>query len=123
MVVLAPHGEVAKTLPVVRLATHKPIVSVDAGKHMATVLPNFVLARHLQRLENFVTDKTGCEPFLSFVLCPPTHIVPFGKFHRMGGAQPKTFPMLSMMPLKRCVASENVLTPVLGNEVLSKLFM
>ena len=30
MMVLAPHGEVAKTLPVVRLATHKLIVSVDA---------------------------------------------------------------------------------------------
>ena len=29
MVVLAPHGEVAKTLPVARLATHKLIVSVD----------------------------------------------------------------------------------------------
>ena len=28
MVVFAPHGEVAKTLPVVRLATHKLIVSV-----------------------------------------------------------------------------------------------
>ena len=47
MVVLAPHGEVAKTFPVLRLATHKLIVSVDAvvgvellatnfaGKHMA----------------------------------------------------------------------------------------
>ena len=56
MVVLAPHGEVAKI--VVRLATHKLFVSVDAvvvveilattlaGKNMATVLPNFVLARH-----------------------------------------------------------------------------
>ena len=85
MVVLAPHGEVAKTLPVVRLATHKLIVSVDAvvgvellattlaGKHMATVLPNFVLARHLQRLESFVTDITGVIP-LSLVLCPPTLI-------------------------------------------------
>ena len=30
MVVLAPHGEVAKNLPLVRLATHKLIVSVDA---------------------------------------------------------------------------------------------
>ena len=30
IVVLAPHGEVAKTLPAVRLATHKLIVSVDA---------------------------------------------------------------------------------------------
>ena len=46
-----------------RLAPLKLIVSVDAvvgvellaptlaGKHKATVLPNFVLARHLQRLE------------------------------------------------------------------------
>ena len=85
IVVLAPHGEVAKTLPVVRLATHKLIVSVDAvvgvellattlaGKHMATVLPNFVLARQLQRLESFVTDITGVNP-LSLVLCPPTLI-------------------------------------------------
>ena len=31
MVILAPHGEVAKTLPVVWLATHKLIVSVDAA--------------------------------------------------------------------------------------------
>ena len=54
--------EVAKILPVVRLATHKLIVSVDAvvgvtllattlaGKHIATVLPNFVLVRHLKLL-------------------------------------------------------------------------
>ena len=60
VVVLAPHGEVAKTFSVVRLATHKRIVSVDAvvgveflattfaGKHIATVLPSFVLATHLQ---------------------------------------------------------------------------
>ena len=66
MVFLAPHGEVAKTLPVIRLATHKLIVSVDAvvgvellattpaGKHIATVLPHFVLTRHLQTLESFV---------------------------------------------------------------------
>ena len=64
--VLAPDGEVAKTLPAVRFATRRLIVSVDAvvgvkllattlaGKHMATVLPNFVLARQLQRLECFV---------------------------------------------------------------------
>ena len=68
MVVLAPYEEVPKNLPVVRLATHKLIVSVDAvvgvellgttlaGNHMATVLPNIVLARHLQRLESFVTE-------------------------------------------------------------------
>ena len=58
MVVLAPHGDVAKTFSVVRLAKHKLIVSVDAvvgvellattlaAKHMVTVLPNIVLARH-----------------------------------------------------------------------------
>ena len=84
MVVLAPHGDVAKNLPVVRLASHKLIVSVDAvvgvkllattvaGKQIATVLQNFVLARHLQRLESFVTDRG--EPFLSLLICPPTLI-------------------------------------------------
>ena len=60
IVVLAPLGEVAKSIIEVRIATHKLIVSVDsvvgvelldttlAGKHIATVLPNFVLAKHLQ---------------------------------------------------------------------------
>ena len=41
MVVLDPHGEVAKTLPVVRLATHKRIVFVNAVvgvEHLATTL-------------------------------------------------------------------------------------
>ena len=69
----------------VRLATHKIIVSVDAvvgveclattlaGKHMATVLPNFVLARQLQRLESFVTDITEVNPLsLSCALSPHT---------------------------------------------------
>ena len=72
--VLAPLREVAKTLPVVRLATHKPIVPVDAvvgvallatilaGNHIATVRPNFVLAKHLQRLERFVRAITGVNP-------------------------------------------------------------
>ena len=82
IVVLAPHEEVAKPLPVVRFATHKLFVSVDAvvgvellattlaGKHMATVLTNFVLNTHLQRLESFVTDITGMHPLslLYFVL-------------------------------------------------------
>ena len=81
MVVLAPHGEVAKTIPMVRLATHKLIVAVDAvvgvelfsttlaGKHIATVQPNFVLDKLLQRLKSFVTDITGVNPlsFLCFV--------------------------------------------------------
>ena len=49
VVVLGPHSEVEKALPVVRLATHKHLLSVDAvvellattlaDKHMATVLP------------------------------------------------------------------------------------
>ena len=83
MVVLAPHGEVAKTLPVVRLATHKLNVSFDAvvgvellattlaGKHIATVLPNFVLAKHLQGLENFLTDITGVKPLFLLCFVPP----------------------------------------------------
>ena len=65
---------VATTLPVVRLATHKLFVSVDAvvgvelltttvaGKHMVTVMPNCVLPRYLQRLESFVTYITGVSP-------------------------------------------------------------
>ena len=83
MVVLAPHGDVAKTFSVVRLAKHKLIVSVDAvvgvellattlaGKHMATVLPNIVLARHWQRLESFVTDITGVNPLSLLCFVPP----------------------------------------------------
>ena len=75
----------AKTLPEVRLATHKVIVSGDAvvgvellattlaGKHVATVLPNFVMARHLQRLESFITDITEVNPLsLSYALSPHT---------------------------------------------------
>ena len=81
--VLAPYGEVKKILPVVRLATHKLMVSVDAvvevellattlaGKHMATVLPNFVLARHLQKLESFVTDITEVNPLSLLCFVPP----------------------------------------------------
>ena len=73
-----------KTLPVERLAKHKIIVSVDAvvecnllattlaGKHMTTVLPNFVMARHLQRLESFVKDITGVNP-LSLLCFVPSH--------------------------------------------------
>jgi hypothetical protein len=83
IVVLAPHEEVAKTLPVVGLATHKLIVSVDAvigvkllattlaGKHMAAVLANFVLARHLQRLESFVTDITYVNNLSLLCFVPP----------------------------------------------------
>ena len=55
-------GKWKRTLPMVRLATHKLIVSVNAAvgvellvttladEHLATVLPNFVLAKHLQIL-------------------------------------------------------------------------
>ena len=70
-----------KTLPVVRLATHKFIVTADAvgvellattlaGKNMATALPNFVLARHLQRLESFVTGITGMRPLSLLYFVP-----------------------------------------------------
>ena len=71
IVVLAPHGEVVKALHVVRLTTPKLLVSVDdvvglellattlADKHMATVLPKFVLVRRWQRLKSLVTEITG----------------------------------------------------------------
>ena len=82
MVVIALYGEVEKALTVVRLATHKLLVSVDAfvrvelldttlaDKHMP-VLPNFVLVKRCQRLESLVTDITRVN--LHFVLCfvPP----------------------------------------------------
>ena len=51
-----PKGEVAKGLPVVRLAT------TLADKHKATVLPNCVLGRCSQRLESLVTYITGVNP-------------------------------------------------------------
>ena len=83
VVVLAPHGEMAKTLRVVRLVTYKLIVSIDAvvgvellattlaSKHTATLLPNFVLPRNLQRLESFVTDITGVNLLSLFCFVPP----------------------------------------------------
>ena len=58
---LVPHGEVAKALPLVRLATKKFLVSVDTvvgleilattltDKHMATVLPKCVLVRRFAK--------------------------------------------------------------------------
>ena len=63
IVVLAPRGEVAKALHMVRLATHKLLVSVDAivgldifattlADNMANVLPNLELVRGWQRLES-----------------------------------------------------------------------
>ena len=63
IVVLAPLVEVAKSLPVGRLDTQKLIVSVSTvlgvellATTLATVLPNFVLTKHLQKLESFVRD-------------------------------------------------------------------
>ena len=66
----------------IKLATKKLFVSVDdvvglellaktlADKHLATVLPNFVLVRRSQRLEILVTDITGVNPLslMCFVL-------------------------------------------------------
>ena len=84
---LAPHGEVAKVLPVVRLDAKKFFLSFDAvvglellattlaDKHMATVLPNYVLVRHSQRLESFVTYITGVN-HLSILCALSTKLVP-----------------------------------------------
>ena len=77
MVVRAPHGEVAKAIPVVWLATHKLCVSVDAvvgvellatsiaDKHMATVLPNFMLGRRYTGIQCHVIQEScvyTCQP-------------------------------------------------------------
>ena len=83
MVVLASHGEVEKALPVVRLATHKLLMSDDAvvrvefiattlaDKHMTTVLLNFVLVRRWQRHESLVTDISGINPLSLLCFVPP----------------------------------------------------
>ena len=86
MMVLAPHGKVAKALPLVRLATQKLLVSVDdvvglellattLADNMATVLPKFVLVRCWQRLESLVADTTGVNhlSLLYFVLLCSTN--------------------------------------------------
>ena len=51
------------------------------------------------------------------------HIVACGKFQRIVGAPPKTFPNVKYVAPEEVVAMENVLTALLGNEVRSKLSM
>ena len=83
VVVLAPHGknfsygEACHTQAYCDCCVDAVVgvelfTTILAGKHMATVLPNCVLARHLQRLESFVTDITGVNP-LSFLCFVPPH--------------------------------------------------
>ena len=67
----APHAKVARSPPVVRLATKKLVIYVDAvvglkllaatlvDKHIANLLPKYVLVRRLQRLESLITYITG----------------------------------------------------------------
>ena len=50
-------------------------------------------------------------------------IVPFGKFHKIGGALPKNFPNVKYDVPKEVVATENVLTVLLGNEAWSKFYI
>ena len=73
MVLLAPHGEVAKTVSVDAVVGVELLATTLFGKHIATMLQNFVLVKHLQRVERFVTDITGVNPLsLSFALSPHT---------------------------------------------------
>ena len=84
MIVLAQHGEFTQSLPVVRIATHKLLVYVDAvdwvellatnlsDKHMAIQLSNFVLVRRCPRLESLVTDVTGGILSLSLLCFVPS---------------------------------------------------
>ena len=80
---LYPHGEVSKALPVVRLETKELLVSVDAvvdlehlaatlaDKHMATVLPNYVLVRRSQKLDSLVTYIAGVNSLYIVCFVPP----------------------------------------------------
>ena len=85
MVTLAKNGEVANDFLVVSLATHKILVIVDAvvghellattlaEKHIATVLPYFVLLRCWKRFDSLVTDITMVNPLsLCCALSPHT---------------------------------------------------
>ena len=73
---LAPHAKIAKSLPVVRLQTKKLLFSVDAvvglkllattlvDKHMANVLPNYVLVRtDILNVQNFTQPYFECKTF------------------------------------------------------------
>ena len=83
MVLITPHREVEKALRVVRLATHKLLMFVDAvvgvellasilpTKQMATVLPNNVLVRRCPRLQTLVKDTTGMNFFSMLCFVPP----------------------------------------------------
>ena len=89
---LAPHEDVAKVLHVVRLEANKLLVFVDAvvglellvttlaDKHMATVLPKYVLVSRLQRLESIVTYITGVNPLSLFCALSP-HSDPIQQQH------------------------------------------
>ena len=76
MVVLAPHGEVAKAL-MVRLATHKLIFSVDAVVGIEFLSTTLVDRRWRgQRLKSLVKDITGVNLLFFLVLCPLKLIPP-----------------------------------------------
>ena len=80
MVILAPYGKVPKksscgeachTQVVDAVVGVELLATTLAGKHLATVLPNFVLARHFQRLESFITDISKVNPFSLLCFVPP----------------------------------------------------
>ena len=50
-------------------------------------------------------------------------MLPFGKFNRMGGAPPNTFPNVKYDTPEEVGGDRNVLTALLGNEVWFKFFM
>ena len=61
----------------------------------------------------------GKQIHLSPVTCcvSPGHIVPFGKFHRIGGAPPETFPSENYDTPEEVGGDRKCLTALLGNEV------
>ena len=51
------------------------------------------------------------------------HIVPFGKFHRFGGASAETFPNVKYNAPEEVGGDRKCFDPLLGNEAWSKFFM
>ena len=60
---------------------------------------------------------------LKYPKFPMTHIVPFGKFHKIGGAPPETFPNVKYDAPEEMSGERKCLTVLLEYEVWSKFLM
>ena len=58
-------------MPVYAVVCLELFATLLADKHMATVLPNFVLVSRSQRLDSLVTSITGVNPLILVCFVPP----------------------------------------------------